>query len=83
MNADLSDPVKFHALLFSNISGTLSNSTDFLGSLETELHHLSQRHQMMSKERKSDWIHFKKGKHSKFLGDCFHCELLGFDGITA
>jgi len=25
MNADLSDPVKFHALSFSNISGTLSN----------------------------------------------------------
>ena len=30
MNADLSDPVKFHALSFSNISGTLSNLTDFL-----------------------------------------------------
>ena len=30
MNADLSDPVKFHALSFSNISGTLSNLIDFL-----------------------------------------------------
>jgi len=29
MNADLSDPVKFHALSFSNISGTLSNLADF------------------------------------------------------
>ena len=35
MNADLSDPVKFHALSFSNISGTLSNLADFIGSLET------------------------------------------------
>ena len=39
----------------------------FLGSLETEMHHRWQRHQMMSKGRKSGWIHFKKGKHSKFL----------------
>jgi hypothetical protein len=43
MNADLSDPVKFHALSFSNNSGTLSNSTDFVGSLETEMHHRSQQ----------------------------------------
>ena len=53
MNADLSDPVKFHALSFSNISGTLSNLTDFLGSLETEMHHRSQQDQMMAKERKA------------------------------
>ena len=43
MNADLSDPVKFHALSFSNISGTLSNLADFIGSLETEMHHRSQQ----------------------------------------
>ena len=43
MNADLSDPVKFHALSFSNISGTLSNLADFLGSLETEMDHRSQQ----------------------------------------
>ena len=29
MNADLSDPVKFHALSFSNISATLSNLENF------------------------------------------------------
>ena len=43
MNADLSDPVKFHALSFSNNSGTLSNLADFIGSLETEIHHRSQQ----------------------------------------
>ena len=43
MNADLSDPVKFHALSFSNNSGTLSNLADFIGSLETEMHHRSQQ----------------------------------------
>jgi len=43
MNADLSDPVKFHALSFTKISGTLSNLADFLGSLETEMHHRSKR----------------------------------------
>ena len=43
MNADLSDPVKFHALSFSNISGTLSNLADFLGSLETDMDHRSQQ----------------------------------------
>jgi len=43
MNADLSDPVKFHALSFSNISGTLSNLADFIGSFETEMHHRSQQ----------------------------------------
>ncbi len=44
MNADLSDPVKFHALSFSNISATLSNlEFIFLGSLETEMHHRSQQ----------------------------------------
>ena len=41
MNADLSDPVKFHALSFSNISATLSNLDFFLRSLETEMHHRS------------------------------------------
>ena len=39
----------------------------FLGSLETEMHHRSQQDQMMVKGRKSGWIHFKKGKNSKFL----------------
>ena len=43
MNADLSDPVKFHALSFSNNSGTLSNLADFIGSLDTEMHHRSQQ----------------------------------------
>ena len=43
MNAGLSDPVKFHALSFSNISGTLSNLADFIGTLDTEMHHRSQQ----------------------------------------
>ena len=38
---------------------------------------------MMSKGRKSGWIHFKRENTPYFLGDCFHCELLGFYGITA
>jgi len=78
MNADLSDPVKFHALSFSNNLGTLSNLADFIGSLETEMHHRSEWHQMMSKGRKSGRIHFKRENTPYFLGDCFHCELLGF-----
>ena len=53
MNADLSDPVKFHALSFSNNSVTLSNLADFIGSLETEMHHSSQQDQMMAKGRKA------------------------------
>ena len=53
MNADLSDPVKFHALSFSNNSGTLSNLADFIGSFETEMHHRSQQDQMMAKGRKA------------------------------
>ena len=52
MNADLSDPVKFHALSFSNISGTLSNLADFLGSLETEMHCRSQQMRWWPKEGK-------------------------------
>ena len=43
MNAGLSDPVKFHALSFSDISETLSNFVIFLGSLETEMQHPSQQ----------------------------------------
>jgi len=74
MNADLSDPVKFHALSFSNISGTLSNLADFIGSLETEMHHRWQRNQMMSKGRKSGWIHFIWDNILYFIGDCFHYE---------
>ena len=62
---------------------TLSNLADFIGSLETEMHHRSEWHQMMSKGRKSGWIHFKRENTPYFLGDCFHCELLGFYGITA
>jgi len=70
MNADLSDPVKFHALSFSNISGTLSNLADFIGSLETEMHHRSQQDQMMAEGRKSGWIHFKReNTPKKFLGE--------------
>ena len=53
MNTDLSDPVKFHALSFSNISGTLSNLKNLLGSLETEMHHRSQQDQMMTEGGKA------------------------------
>ena len=84
MNAGLSNPVKFHALSFSNISATLSNlEFIFLGSLETEMHHLSQQDQMMVKGRKSGWIHIKRENTSYFLGDCFHFGLQRFDWITS
>ena len=53
MNAVLSDPVKFHALSFSNNSGTLSNLADFIGSLDTEMHHAFATDEMMAKERKA------------------------------
>jgi len=68
MNADLSDPVKFHALSFSNNSGTLSNLADFLRSLETEMDHRSQQDQMMAKGRKARLDSLQKGEHSRFMG---------------
>ena len=69
MNADLSVPVKFHALSFSNISATLSNlEFIFLGSLETEMHHRSQQDQMMAKGRKARLDSLQKGEHSRFMG---------------
>ena len=48
---------------------TLSNLTDFIGSLETEMHHRSQQDQMMAKGRKSGWIHFKRENTPKFFGE--------------
>ena len=69
MNAVLFDPVKFHALSFSNNSGTLSNLADFMGSLETEMHHRSQQDQMMAKGRKSGWIYCKRENTPYFLGE--------------
>ena len=59
------------------------NLTDFLGSLEKEMHHHSQRHQMMAKERKPGWIHFILDNTSYFLGDCFHFGLQRIDWITS
>ena len=67
-------PVKFHALSFSNISGTLSNLTDFLGSLETEMHYRSQQMRWWPKKGKPGWIHFIWDNTLYFLWDCFHCE---------
>ena len=52
MNADLSDPVKFHALSFSNVTGTLSNLADFIGSLETGDAPSFATDEMMAKGRK-------------------------------
>ena len=62
---------------------TLSNFADFIGSLETEIHYRSQQMRWWPKEGKLGWIYFKWDNTSYFLGDCFHCELLGFYGITA
>ena len=42
MNTDLSDPVKFHALSFSNFRNLIKIGR-FLGSLEAEMHRRSQQ----------------------------------------
>ena len=61
MNADLSDPVKFHALSFSNISGTLSNLTDFLRITWDRNLPSFATDEMMAKERKARFDSLQMG----------------------
>jgi len=73
MNADLSDQVKFHALSFSNISGTIKFKKIARITWDWKCTIVRKSIRWFPKEGNQVGFTSKRENTPNFFWDCFHC----------